>query len=231
MSDAIKAREPTSDFDPVISSSVQPITNLLGHYIVCKRRDGTFQDVSNRPIGIASRLLNPPTAYFEIVKQSLPFVISFRASSSQIFRFSITLNFEIQVSDPVAIAEQQPKGLRCLVDLDLQRLMASIASRYQIDQSADVMREIQDALNVYKAPSPIRFRPGVVSVVPDGEAAERIRQIDIAEIEMKRVAIQKEMEFKAAAADAHNEKVKSVIEDHHVEEKLRSLSQRQLPSE
>lgn len=235
-----RQRQLNEDVNPLLKSSQLIINSVDDNFVVGRQKSGQLSKMGpNRIVGLSfkdrtvqamkERFLDNFVKYYEVDKKGYPFSIRLNSSTSQpTLKFTVRLDFTLQVIDPCPIVEGNVTSLLECVLQDLKKLVDMTTSRFLVQYSNDAKLTLQANLDNFTPPPYLRLIAGAVDVGPDAEALVVLRQVEEEEIRLQGVGVDTAVNTAKAIGTVLQEKVPSQIEDHHAAKMvpLHSLIQR-----
>lgn len=225
-----KQRRIRDDVSPLIKFSDREINNLYDNYIVVKLKDGQVMladDVSKN--GFFKNLFNGMVKYYEVDKHRYPFALEISSPTHQAsFKYTVTLEFEINVSDPVFIVRQGITSLLESVTTDLKRMASDVTIQFSIEETKLAAKELTARLDLFEAPKFLNFRPGVVDVAPDLDALKMLRQIEEERLRLRGQQVRTNVGAAEAVATSVLERAGSLVEEHEIAKVVNRLGKIEL---
>jgi hypothetical protein len=213
-----KQRQIRDDVNPLIKSSAQSINNLYDNFMVVKLKDGQVMlasDVSKN--GFFKNMFNGVVKFYEVDKRRYPFALEISSPTHQAsFKYTVTMEFEINVIDPCTIVSQSITSLLESVTTDLKRMASEVTMQYSIEETKRAAELLRDRLDAFRAPPYVFFWPGVVDVAPDSAALKMLRQIEEERLRLRGEQVRANVGVAESVATSITQKAGELIEDHQV---------------
>lgn len=217
-----KNRKLEDDVNPLLRSSDAPLTDVDGNFIVAQMRNGSLRNLLKAPLSMGERLTRAAVKYFEVDRRRYPFLVRFPAPTNQSsFRFEVSFEFELTVTDPCPIVESRTTSLLECVLTDLKRLATATTEGFDIENSKAASIALSRAFDAMQPPSFLSIRSGVVHIAPDTEASIMLRKIEEERLRIREQETRMRVEAAAAMATTVVQKAGESVEDHNVQGILR----------
>lgn len=216
-------RAKSSDVNPLLQSSPQPITSADDNFIVGRQADGKLSHiVPGFKLSLKEKFLNSLEKYYEVDKRSYPFVLILgnMPSAQSTFKFTVSLEFNLKVVEPCAVVRENCTSLLDCIMLDLRRCVHGVTGKFHVRDVGQAETELQTALNSFNVPSFLQIVFGVIGVEPDEHAKHLLHELERQKMELELVGSRGEIAAAQGVIDKIVVKAADGIEDHQIQKLL-----------
>lgn len=217
------ARAKSSDVNPLLQSSPQPLTSPDDNFIVGRQADGRLSNiVPGFRLPIKERFLNPFQKYYEVDKRSYPFalVLNNMPSAQATFKFNVSLEFSLKVVEPCAIVQNNCTSLLDCIMLDLRRCVHDITGKFLVQDVKAARSELQSALLSFGVPAYLKIVFGAIEVAPDEDAAKMLHELERKHMELQVIEGRAQVGVAQRVGEKIVDKAAEGIEDHQIHKLL-----------
>lgn len=180
-------RAKSSDVNPLLQSSEQPITSAADNFIVGRQADGKLSNViPGFKLPFKEKWFKPFKKYYEVDKSSYLFTLELlnTPSAQPTIKFNVILEFNLKVIEPCAVVQDNCTSLLDCIMLDLKRCVHDVTSKFSVQAVGQASTELQTALLSFNSPPFLRIVFGVIEVAPDRDAASKMREMEGKQMEL-----------------------------------------------
>lgn len=216
-------RAKSSDVNPLLQSSPQPITSADDNFIVGRQANGKLSNVvPGFRLPFKEKFLNPLEKYYEVDKRSYPFalILGNMPSAQATFKFNVSLEFNLKVVEPCAVVQDNCTSLLECIMLDLRRCVHSVTGKFLVQDVGQAITELQAALLSFNVPPFLQIVFGVIGVEPDEDAARMLHELERKQIELQLIGSRGERGAAQRVIDKIVDKAADGIEEHQIQKLL-----------
>lgn len=216
-------RAKSSDVNPLLQSSPQPITSADDNFIVGRQADGKLSNVvPGFKLSFKEKFLNPLGKYYEVDKRSYPFALSLgnMPSAQATFKFNVILEFNLKVVEPCAVVQDNCTSLLDCIMLDLRRCVHGVTGKFLVQDVGQASTELQAALLSFNGPPFLQIVFGVIGVAPDEDAARMLHELERKQMELELIGSRGEVGAAQRVVDKIVDKAADGIEEHQIQKLL-----------
>lgn len=216
-------RAKSSDVNPLLQSSPQPITSADDNFVVGRQADGKLRNiVPGFKLSFKEKFLNPVEKYYEVDRRAYSFAINLgnTPSAQATFKFNVTLEFNLKVVEPCAVVQDNCTSLLECIMLDLKRCVHSVTGKFLVQDVGKATTELQTELLSFNGPPFLQIVFGVIGVAPGEDAARMLHELERKQIELELIGSRGEVGAAQRVVDKIVDKAADGIEEHQIHKLL-----------